>query len=185
MMSVLRSRQEAKLPRQYRKKKGMGIVPAGEGPRGGLQVYPARQSYNTRRYLRCSSLIRLFLSGPRALIGTTDTKRAGEVGVPPPGPQTATPECSTPRVQGELSVPLSACKNHPPPRQWGLVLKLAPPWRGFLARVIREEDIKRLRAHEHTGRPLGDEEFLATLEQNHRPSMPSLGAILLSYIGRV
>ncbi len=51
------------------------------------------------------------------------------------------------------------------------LLKLAPPWRGFLARVIREEDIKLLRAHEHTGRPLGDEEFLATLEQ-------SLGRIL-------
>jgi len=46
------------------------------------------------------------------------------------------------------------------------LLKLAPPWRGFLARVLREEDIKLLRAHEHTGRPLGDEEFLATLEQN-------------------
>ena len=46
------------------------------------------------------------------------------------------------------------------------LLKLAPPWRGFLARVIREEDIKLLRAHERTGRPLGDEEFLATLEEN-------------------
>jgi hypothetical protein len=31
--------------------------------------------------------------------------------------------------------------------------------------VIREEDIKRLRAYEHTGRPLGGEGFLATLEQ--------------------
>ena len=46
------------------------------------------------------------------------------------------------------------------------LLKLAPPWRRFLARVIREEDIKLLRAHEQTGRPLGDEEFLATLEEN-------------------
>jgi putative transposase len=46
------------------------------------------------------------------------------------------------------------------------LLKLAPPWRGFLARVIREEDIRLLRAHEHTGRPLGDEGFVATLEQN-------------------
>jgi putative transposase len=45
------------------------------------------------------------------------------------------------------------------------LLKLAPPWRGFLARPIPEEDIKLLRSHEHTGRPLGDEEFLATLEQ--------------------
>jgi putative transposase len=44
------------------------------------------------------------------------------------------------------------------------LLKLVPPWRGFLARVLREEDIKPVRAHERTGRPLGDEEFLATLE---------------------
>ena len=44
--------------------------------------------------------------------------------------------------------------------------KLVPNWRGFLARVIREEDIKVLRAHERTGRPLGDEDFLATLEQD-------------------
>jgi putative transposase len=45
------------------------------------------------------------------------------------------------------------------------LLKLAPPWRGFLARVIREEHLNFLRAHEHTGRPLGDEEFLTTVEQ--------------------
>ena len=35
-----------------------------------------------------------------------------------------------------------------------------------VARMIREEDIKALRAHGRTGRPLGEEEFLATLEQN-------------------
>src|ERR1700674_2614714 len=46
------------------------------------------------------------------------------------------------------------------------MLKLAPNWRGFLARVIRQEDVELLRAHEHTGRPLGEEAFLATLEQN-------------------
>jgi putative transposase len=46
------------------------------------------------------------------------------------------------------------------------LLEAAPNWRAFLARVIREEDIKLLRAHEHSGRPLGGEEFLATLEQD-------------------
>jgi putative transposase len=46
------------------------------------------------------------------------------------------------------------------------LLHLAPNWRAFLARVIREEDVKLLRAHEHTGRPLGEEAFLATLEQD-------------------
>jgi putative transposase len=43
---------------------------------------------------------------------------------------------------------------------------LVPNWRSFLSRVIREEDIKVLRAHERTGRPLGDEEFLASLEKD-------------------
>jgi putative transposase len=46
------------------------------------------------------------------------------------------------------------------------LLELAPNWRAFLARVIREEDIKLLHAHELTGRPLGGEQFLATLEQD-------------------
>jgi putative transposase len=46
------------------------------------------------------------------------------------------------------------------------LLQLVPDWRRFLTRVIREEDLKLLRAHEHTGRPLGDEAFLASLEQN-------------------
>jgi putative transposase len=45
------------------------------------------------------------------------------------------------------------------------LLKLARKWRGFLARVIREEDLKVLRAHEYTGRQLGEEAFLAKLEQ--------------------
>jgi putative transposase len=45
------------------------------------------------------------------------------------------------------------------------LLKLAPNWRGFLARVIREDDVKMLRSHESTGRPLGDEAFLANLEE--------------------
>jgi putative transposase len=46
------------------------------------------------------------------------------------------------------------------------LLEFAPNWRAFLARVIREEDIKLLRAHEQTGRPLGGEEFLASLEKD-------------------
>jgi putative transposase len=48
----------------------------------------------------------------------------------------------------------------------GPLLELAPNWRSFLARVIREEDIKLLRSHEQTGRPPGEEAFLATLEEN-------------------
>jgi putative transposase len=46
------------------------------------------------------------------------------------------------------------------------LLREVTNWRGFLARVLREEEIKILRSHEHTGRPLGEEAFLATLEED-------------------
>jgi putative transposase len=46
------------------------------------------------------------------------------------------------------------------------LLQLVPKWRAFLARVLREKDIKLLRAHANTGRPLGDEAFLTTLEND-------------------
>ena len=48
----------------------------------------------------------------------------------------------------------------------GPLLQLEPNWRRFLTRVIREEDLKILRTHEHTGRPLGEEAFVESLEQN-------------------
>jgi hypothetical protein len=35
------------------------------------------------------------------------------------------------------------------------LLELAPNWRALLARVVGEEDAKRLRSHGHAGRPLG------------------------------
>jgi len=46
------------------------------------------------------------------------------------------------------------------------LLQLAPNWRRLLVSAIREEGLKVLRVHEHTGRPFGDEAFLASLEQN-------------------
>ena len=39
-------------------------------------------------------------------------------------------------------------------------------WRAFLAHAIPEEDIETLHAHERTGRPLGDDEFVASLEDD-------------------
>jgi putative transposase len=43
----------------------------------------------------------------------------------------------------------------------------APPdWRRLLAIAIPEEELNLLRAHDRTGRPLGDEAFLIGLEQN-------------------
>src|SRR5271165_4795899 len=46
------------------------------------------------------------------------------------------------------------------------LLQMAPNWRRLFTSAIREEELKALRAHERTGRPLGDENFLALLEQN-------------------
>jgi putative transposase len=46
------------------------------------------------------------------------------------------------------------------------LLEMNPNWRTSLARVIRKDDVALLRAHERTGRPLGEEAFLETLEQD-------------------
>jgi putative transposase len=46
------------------------------------------------------------------------------------------------------------------------LLDLTPNWRGLLARVIRESDIELLHSHERTGRPLGDDAFVAALEKD-------------------
>jgi hypothetical protein len=82
MMSVLRSRQGAKLRRQNRQKTGMGSGP-GERVRGATSNSTQPTSFNNRRRCgRYSKRTRLFSEGPRALIGTTDTNRAGELGVP-------------------------------------------------------------------------------------------------------
>jgi len=48
----------------------------------------------------------------------------------------------------------------------GVLSRWPPNQRAFPARVIREEDVKLLRAHEQTGRPLAEEAFLATVEQD-------------------
>jgi len=47
------------------------------------------------------------------------------------------------------------------------LLQMAPNWRRPLTSAIKKEDeLKALRAHERTGWPPGDENFLALLEQN-------------------
>jgi len=46
------------------------------------------------------------------------------------------------------------------------LLQVAPNCRRLLTSAIRGEELKALRAHERTGRPLGDENFLALLEKN-------------------
>lgn len=46
------------------------------------------------------------------------------------------------------------------------LLQLEPDWRRYLTKVIREEDLKILRAHEHTGRPLGEDACLESIQQD-------------------
>ena len=38
-------------------------------------------------------------------------------------------------------------------------------WRAFLASGLSEEELALLRRHERSGRPLGDDRFIARLEQ--------------------
>ena len=45
------------------------------------------------------------------------------------------------------------------------LLQMAPNWRRLLTSAIRE-GVESPPRHERTGRPLGDEDFLALLEQN-------------------
>jgi len=65
----------------------------------------------------------------------------------------------------------SSAEAHPRGRGDALVrvaplLAVAGNWRRLLISVIREEDLKVVRGHEHTGRSLGDEAFMASREQN-------------------
>ncbi len=50
-------------------------------------------------------------------------------------------------------------------------LQFQPGWRRFLTRVIREEDPKTLRAPEHTGRPLGEDDFSGITGAESRPDL--------------
>ena len=40
----------------------------------------------------------------------------------------------------------------------------AGTWKDFLTAAIREEEIREMRRHEHTGRPLGSGSFVENLE---------------------
>ena len=46
------------------------------------------------------------------------------------------------------------------------LLELAPDWRRLLTSAVLEKDLRELRKHERTGRPLGDDDFLVQVEQN-------------------
>lgn len=45
-----------------------------------------------------------------------------------------------------------------------LFLLLVPDWRAFLQGGIEEKENQRIRKHERTGRPLGDEGFINNIE---------------------
>ena len=44
------------------------------------------------------------------------------------------------------------------------LLAMIPDWCAFLKSVVPEEELRDIRRHARTGRPLGDESFLARLE---------------------
>ena len=43
-------------------------------------------------------------------------------------------------------------------------MDLVPDWQAFLLEGIEEKDNQRMRRHERTGRPLGDESFMNRIE---------------------
>jgi putative transposase len=45
------------------------------------------------------------------------------------------------------------------------LLDLVPDWKNFLREGIEDKDIKILRQHENTGRPLGDDKFVRKIEK--------------------
>jgi len=66
--------------------------------------------------------------------------------------------------------PWSSARAHVAGRDDALVtvaplLKLVDHWEDFLCMETSEEEVKRLRRTERTGRPLGDESFTAAVER--------------------
>ena len=68
-----------------------------------------------------------------------------------------------------LSYPWSSAGSHAQGEDDDLVrvkplLELVPDWQAFLRKGIEEKENQRLRIHERTGRPLGDEGFIKKIE---------------------
>ena len=68
-----------------------------------------------------------------------------------------------------LSYPWSSARCHALGRDDELVkvkplLDLIPDWQAFLMEGIEEQESQRIRKHERTGRPLGDESFINRIE---------------------
>lgn len=47
----------------------------------------------------------------------------------------------------------------------GGLLDIAGDWRDFLSNVVPDQELRQIRRHERTGRPLGNADFIATLEK--------------------
>lgn len=72
-------------------------------------------------------------------------------------------------VKDPVNYPWSSAAAHINGHDDGLVsvgplLDLVEDWGDFLSGGIEKEDMERLRLHERTGRPLGDEVFIEHLE---------------------
>ena len=72
----------------------------------------------------------------------------------------------------------SSAAAHLNGREDGLVyaeplLELVGDWGKFLSQPVEPQDVEKLQAHERTGRPLGNDAFVAKLERRlHRPLRP-------------
>ena len=75
----------------------------------------------------------------------------------------------------------SSAKAHMQGRDDGLVkasalLDLVPDWKRFLSDDISDKHLSKLRSHQRTGRPLGDDDFIVKLEalsgRSLRPQKP-------------
>lgn len=69
-----------------------------------------------------------------------------------------------------MTYPWSSARSHILGKDDALVkhrqlLDLVPDWKSFLKSGIEEQEIARLRQHERTGRPLGDDRFIKKIEK--------------------
>ena len=76
-------------------------------------------------------------------------------------------------VKKAWEYPWSSARAHVEEKNDGLVkvgpmLAMVGDWEKFLAEDATEDEAKKLRQHERTGRPLGNEQFVMRLEQLRR-----------------
>ena len=59
------------------------------------------------------------------------------------------------------------------------MLAMVTDWRGLLNSAIREEELRDLREHGHTGRPLGNAMFVDRLERLNTQVLITVGLVAM------